>query len=176
LTVAQGAIENKRVSGAKGSHSLEAVLRLRRRTEEERTQELAEAVKKLEAAKAACDAARERLGHAEHAEREARAALSRDLVAGTLTTGDVVRRRAYIERLGMAVARASEELETARKAVVQVEALVESRRAALSEAYAARAAVEKYLERLKAEARKEAERKEEDLLDEIALVRHRRKE
>ena len=140
---------------------LERVRALRERFEDQAREELAESLSVRLKGEAMLRAASETYGHAQETRRRA---------AGVELTGeDLLASQAYMERTSRL--RQAAELELDRR-----DAEVDARRTALVAASRDRQVLERLKERRLADHRRESERVEAGLLDEMAIATHRRQE
>jgi flagellar FliJ protein len=140
---------------------LERVRALRERFEDQAREDLAASLSTRMKGEAMLHAASESFTHAQLARRES--------TTFELSGQDLVATQAYIERT--ARERLAAELELTRR-----EAEVDARRTALLAAARERQVLERLKERRREDHRRESERVEGVLLDEMALVTHRRAE
>ena len=140
---------------------LERVRALRERFEDQAREELAASLSTRMKGEAMLRAASESFTHAQLARRES--------TTLELTGQDLLATQAYIERT--ARERQAAELELGRR-----DAEVDARRTALLAAARERQVLERLKERRAADHRRESERVEGALLDEMAIVSHRRTE
>lgn len=138
---------------------LERVRALRESFEDQAKEELAASLSVRLKGEAMLDAASERCGDA-HEARRASAAID-------MSGPDLAAAQAYVERTQRA--RLAAELELGRR-----EAEVEARRTALLAAAREREVLERLKTRRKADHTRETERRESVVLDEIAIIGHRR--
>ena len=140
---------------------LERVRALRERTEDQRKEELAASLTNLLRGESLLEAA---IRRREDADRAQRSLISDSALAGP----DLIALKGYRERTERLQQAAAEDRD-------RREAEVTRRRGALRAAAVDRQALERLKERRRDEHRRETDRREAATLDEIAIVRHRRR-
>jgi len=152
-------------------YRLAALLELRRREEESRQGDVAQAAAATSTARDALRAAKACRDQARERRVEAVAAADSRASSGQASAGDLAQARGWLDRLAVAVARADAVVAEAAAALRSAEEDEDRARQALTRTAAERQAIEKHREKWLAERKREAERKAEEIQDDL----HKRK-
>lgn len=149
-------------------YPLEAVLELRQRAQDAAQEDLAAAIEAVEKAQGAVAEAEAEVERRRRTALDFQDRLYEPNEGGTLSIADVDRRRAELKVLERKVEAAVQALGERRAELESAESRVEEAREALTQAAKELKAIEKHQAKWKEDLAKEAQRKEEALMQEVA--------